>query len=79
MASPPSTAESERFFSTKFFHSILRLKKFGELLLDIFGNFFGGGRRSGGSSRGHGSRGSNLRIKLKLNYEERGLEHAGSN
>jgi molecular chaperone DnaJ len=40
---------------------------FGE---DIFGNFFGGGRRSSGSSRGHGSRGSNLRIKLKLNYEE---------
>ncbi|HEY1872399.1 MAG TPA: molecular chaperone DnaJ [Chitinophagaceae bacterium] len=38
---------------------------------DIFGSFFGGGgRRSGGSGRGHGSRGSNLRIKLKLNYEE---------
>ncbi|MFT4153108.1 molecular chaperone DnaJ [Parafilimonas sp.] len=36
---------------------------------DIFGSFFGGGRRSG-SSRGHGTRGSNLRIKLKLNYEE---------
>ncbi len=39
---------------------------FGE---DIFGNFFGG-RRAGGSGRGHGTRGSNLRIKLKLNYEE---------
>ncbi|MBV9960926.1 MAG: molecular chaperone DnaJ [Parafilimonas sp.] len=39
---------------------------------DIFGSFFGGGggRRSGGSSRGYGTRGSNLRIKLKLNYEE---------
>jgi molecular chaperone DnaJ len=38
---------------------------------DIFGSFFGGGgRRSGGNSRGHGTRGSNLRIKLKLNYEE---------
>ncbi|MGN6215293.1 molecular chaperone DnaJ [Parafilimonas sp.] len=38
---------------------------------DIFGSFFGGGgRRSSGSGRGHGTRGSNLRIKLKLNYEE---------
>jgi molecular chaperone DnaJ len=38
---------------------------------DIFGSFFGGGgRRGGGGGRGHGSRGSNLRIKLKLNYEE---------
>lgn len=41
---------------------------FGE---DIFENFFGGngrGRPQGGRPRG--SRGSNLRIKLKLNYEE---------
>ncbi|HEY2727764.1 MAG TPA: molecular chaperone DnaJ [Parafilimonas sp.] len=38
---------------------------------DIFGNFFGGGgRRSSSGSRGRGIRGSNLRIKLKLNYEE---------
>ncbi len=38
---------------------------------DIFGSFFGGGgRRSGGSGRSSGSRGSNLRIKLKLNFEE---------
>ncbi|MCW3118387.1 MAG: chaperone protein DnaJ [Chitinophagaceae bacterium] len=40
---------------------------------DIFGSFFGGGgggqRRSGGQ-RSRGVRGSNLRIKLKLNYEE---------
>lgn len=35
---------------------------------DLFGNFFGGGRRSGQRSRG--IRGSNLRIKIKLNYEE---------
>jgi molecular chaperone DnaJ len=36
---------------------------------DIFGSFFGGGgRRSGTRSRG--VRGSNLRIKLKINYEE---------
>ena len=40
---------------------------FGE---DVFGSFFGGGRggRSGGMARG--SRGSNLRIKLKMTYEE---------
>jgi molecular chaperone DnaJ len=41
---------------------------FGE---DIFENFFGGnarGRAQGGRPRG--SRGSNLRIKIKLNYEE---------
>ena len=38
---------------------------------DIFGDFFGEGRRSsGGGGRGHGTRGSNLRIKLRLNYEE---------
>jgi molecular chaperone DnaJ len=38
---------------------------------DIFGNFFGGGGgRRGGGQRTRGVRGSNLRIKLKLNYEE---------
>ncbi|HWB91851.1 MAG TPA: molecular chaperone DnaJ [Puia sp.] len=37
---------------------------------DIFGSFFGGGRRGGGNSRGRGVRGSNLRVKIKLNYEE---------
>lgn len=36
---------------------------------DVFGNFFGGGGRRGGQ-RGRGVRGSNLRIKIKLNYEE---------
>jgi molecular chaperone DnaJ len=44
---------------------------FGE---DIFGSFFGGGgggRRGGGGQRApRGIRGSNLRIKLKLTYEE---------
>lgn len=42
---------------------------FGE---DIFGSFFGGGggRSRGGGQRARGTRGSNLRIKLKLNYEE---------
>ena len=41
---------------------------FGE---DIFGSFFGGGGRQGtGQRRGRGTRGSNLRIKLKLTYEE---------
>lgn len=39
---------------------------------DIFGSFFnGGGRRGGGGQRqARGVRGSNLRIKLKLTYEE---------
>ncbi|MEP6513709.1 MAG: molecular chaperone DnaJ [Parafilimonas sp.] len=36
---------------------------------DIFGSFFGG-RRSSGAGRSRGIRGSNLRVKLKLNYEE---------
>lgn len=35
---------------------------------DLFGSFFGGGR--GRTSRGKGVRGSNLRIKIKLTYEE---------
>lgn len=35
---------------------------------DVFGSFFGGNRSSG--RRSTGVRGSNLRIKLKLNYEE---------
>lgn len=38
---------------------------FGE---DVFGSFFGGGRSRG--RRGGGTRGSNLRIKLKMNYED---------
>lgn len=38
---------------------------------DVFGSFFGGGRgRQGGAGRGRGSRGSDLRVKIKLNYEE---------
>lgn len=39
---------------------------------DVFGSFFGGGsRRGGGGGRAaRGQRGSNLRIKLKLNFEE---------
>jgi molecular chaperone DnaJ len=41
---------------------------FGE---DLFGNLFGGGQRSGrGQQRSRGVRGSNLRVKLKLTYEE---------
>jgi molecular chaperone DnaJ len=48
--------------------------QFGDIFGDDspFGSFFGGGggggRRSGGRSRG--TRGSNLRIKIKLNFEE---------
>jgi len=37
---------------------------------DLFGNFFGGGQRGRGGQRARGIRGSNLRIKLKLTYEE---------
>lgn len=39
---------------------------------DIFGSFFGGGGggRSRGQGRARGSRGSDLRVKIKLNYEE---------
>jgi molecular chaperone DnaJ len=40
---------------------------------DVFGSFFGGqqgGGRRGGGQRARGVRGSNLRIKLKLTYEE---------
>ncbi|MFZ9694704.1 MAG: molecular chaperone DnaJ [Chitinophagaceae bacterium] len=38
---------------------------------DLFGGFFGGGgQRGGGRPRARGVRGSNLRIKLKLTFEE---------
>ncbi len=37
---------------------------------DLFGNIFGGGSRRSGGQRARGIRGSNLRVKLKLNYEE---------
>ncbi|MBS1917481.1 MAG: molecular chaperone DnaJ [Bacteroidetes bacterium] len=37
---------------------------------DIFGSFFGGGRRGSGGGRTRGVRGSNLRVKIKLTYEE---------
>jgi molecular chaperone DnaJ len=38
---------------------------------DAFGSFFGGGGRRGGSGGGgRGTRGSNLRVKLKMNFEE---------
>src|SRR6478752_8340481 len=47
--------------------------QFGDIFGDDspFGSFFGGGssRRSSGG-RARGTRGSNLRVKLKLNYEE---------
>ena len=48
--------------------------QFGDIFGDEspFGSFFGGsgGRRSASGSRSRGVRGSNLRIKIKLNYEE---------
>ena len=38
---------------------------------DLFGGFFGGGQRGGrGAQRSRGVRGNNLRVKLKLTYEE---------
>lgn len=38
---------------------------------DVFGSFFGGGRGGGrAQTRGRGARGSDLRVKLKLNFEE---------
>ncbi|MCX6316068.1 MAG: molecular chaperone DnaJ [Bacteroidetes bacterium] len=38
---------------------------------DLFGSFFGGQRGGGrGQQRSRGTRGSNLRVKLKLTYEE---------
>jgi len=40
---------------------------FGE---DMFGSFFGGGGRGSSRSRNRGVRGNNLRIKIKVNYEE---------
>lgn len=41
---------------------------FGE---DVFGSFFGGGRRGGaGGGRPKGNRGSNLRVRIKLSFEE---------
>ncbi len=40
---------------------------FGE---DAFGSFFGGGGKRGGGGRGRGTRGTNLRVKLKMNFEE---------
>lgn len=44
--------------------------QFGDIFGDSgFESFFGGGRRSSGS-RARGTRGSNLRVKIKLNYEE---------
>lgn len=37
---------------------------------DLFGSFFGGQRGARGQQRSRGVRGSNLRVKLKLTYEE---------
>jgi molecular chaperone DnaJ len=48
--------------------------QFGDIFGDDspFGSFFGGnsGRRNQGGTRSRGTRGSNLRVKIKLNYEE---------
>ncbi len=46
--------------------------QFGDIFGDEspFGSFFGGGGRRSSGSRSRGVRGSNLRVKIKLNYEE---------
>jgi molecular chaperone DnaJ len=46
--------------------------QFGDIFGDEspLGNLFGGGRRSSSGGRNRGTRGSNLRVKIKLNYEE---------
>jgi len=46
--------------------------QFGDIFGDEspFGSFFGGGGRSRSGGRSRGVRGSNLRVKIKLNYEE---------
>ncbi len=47
--------------------------QFGDIFGDDnpFGSFFGGGgRRSGGGGKSRGTKGSNLRVKIKLTYEE---------
>jgi molecular chaperone DnaJ len=45
--------------------------QFGDIFSDdILGSFFGGGRRSGGGGRSRGTRGSNLRVKIKLDFAE---------
>jgi molecular chaperone DnaJ len=47
------------------------LRRFGFDTDDIFGEFFGGGRRGGSrGGRPRGERGSNLRIKVKMTLEE---------
>jgi molecular chaperone DnaJ len=45
---------------------------FGDIFGDEggFGSFFGGGQSRGGGRRATGARGSSIRIKLKLNFEE---------
>ena len=37
---------------------------------DMFGSFFGGGGRQGGGGRRQGTRGANLRVKLKMDFGE---------
>ena len=37
---------------------------------DMFGSFFSGGNRGGSSRRSRGVRGTNLRVRIKVNFEE---------
>ena len=43
---------------------------FAEAFGDIFGDGFGGGGGRGGRRQGGGTRGANLRVKLKMNFSE---------
>lgn len=46
------------------------LRRFGFDTDDVFGEFFGGGRRRSGGGRPRGERGSNLRVRVKMTLEE---------
>lgn len=65
----PGTAGGSGFGRSSNMEDIF--SQFGDIFGDdMFGNFFGSGGRRGGAARPRGQRGSNLRIKMKLSYEE---------
>ncbi len=69
MATPASPATAAVSAAAAILDDIF--SQFGDIFGDdLFGSFFGGGRRGGGGGRARGVRGSNLRVKIKLNYEE---------
>ena len=46
------------------------LGNFGDLFNDLFGDIFGGGGRQGGTRRGRGQRGADLRYNLQIDLED---------